>query len=117
MAKYINRKSQSIHIHVTRVDKGVYMFGSKQINVKLEEGLISVRVGGGYTSIDDFIDIYAPTELQKSAENRETSPQQRSPKAKAKIPKNPVSQFIPGSSPKAAAKTFQGSFSMTVQPS
>lgn len=63
MAKYVNRKSEKIHVHVSRVDKGVYLFGSKQIVVKLEEGQLCVRVGGGYTSIDDFIDIYSHTEL------------------------------------------------------
>ena len=31
--------------------------------VKVERGKIQVRVGGGYLSIDEFIDQYTPTEL------------------------------------------------------
>jgi hypothetical protein len=39
-----------------RESEGVYMFGSKKVAVKIEKDNIKIRVGGGYLSIDEFID-------------------------------------------------------------
>lgn len=39
---------------------GVYHFGSKRVYVRVDRDKISVRVGGGYLSIDEFLDIYTP---------------------------------------------------------
>eukprot|EP00351_Strombidinopsis_sp_SopsisLIS2011_P004231 CAMPEP_0116881298 /NCGR_PEP_ID=MMETSP0463-20121206/13429_1 /TAXON_ID=181622 /ORGANISM="Strombidinopsis sp, Strain SopsisLIS2011" /LENGTH=42 /DNA_ID= /DNA_START= /DNA_END= /DNA_ORIENTATION= len=39
-----------------RESEGVYEFGSKRVAVKVEKGKINVRVGGGYLSIDEFLD-------------------------------------------------------------
>ena len=42
-----------------RESEGVYKFGSKRVYLKVEKGgHIFVRVGGGFLSIDDFIDQY-----------------------------------------------------------
>ena len=41
------------------------MFGSKRVSVKVEKDCIKIRVGGGYLSIDEFIDQYTPLELEK----------------------------------------------------
>lgn len=41
------------------------MFGSKRVLVKQEKGKIAIRVGGGYMSIDEFLAIYTPIELDK----------------------------------------------------
>ena len=46
-----------------RKSEGVYEFGTKRIYVKIERGRIQIRVGGGYLSIDEFIDQYTPLEL------------------------------------------------------
>jgi hypothetical protein len=35
----------------------------------VEGGKIHVRVGGGYLSIDEFLDQYTPLELEKHARN------------------------------------------------
>jgi hypothetical protein len=48
-----------------RESDGVYMFGSKRIAVKVEQNNIKIRVGGGYLSIDEFIDQYTPVELER----------------------------------------------------
>ena len=48
-----------------RESEGVYEFGSKRIMVKVERDKIQVKVGGGYLSIDEFLDQYTPVELEK----------------------------------------------------
>jgi hypothetical protein len=39
-----------------RESQGVYSFGSKRIAVKVENDRINIRVGGGYLSIEEFLD-------------------------------------------------------------
>lgn len=39
-----------------RVEPGVYTFGSRKVNLRLELSKLKVRVGGGYISIDEFLD-------------------------------------------------------------
>jgi hypothetical protein len=39
-----------------RESEGVYQFGSKRVYVKIDKERINVRVGGGYLSIDEFLD-------------------------------------------------------------
>lgn len=48
-----------------RESEGIYQFGTKKIYVRVEQGKIIIRVGGGYLSIDEFLDIYTPLELEK----------------------------------------------------
>ena len=48
-----------------RESEGVYQFGSKKVSVKVEKDNIKIRVGGGYLSIDEFLDQYTPIELEK----------------------------------------------------
>lgn len=46
--------------------EGVYNFGSKKTNVKYEQSELKVRVGGGYLSIDEFVQQYLPLEIEKA---------------------------------------------------
>ena len=39
-----------------RESEGVYEFGSKRIMVKVERDKIQIKVGGGFLSIDEFIE-------------------------------------------------------------
>ena len=48
-----------------RESEGVYKFGSKRVAVKIEQDNIIIRVGGGYLSIDEFLDQYMAVELAK----------------------------------------------------
>lgn len=67
LAEYINNFPQrdKLRIMFMRESEGVYMFGSKRIAIKIENSSIKIRVGGGYLSIDEFIDQYTPTEMEK----------------------------------------------------
>ena len=48
-----------------RESEGVYQFGTKRIAVKVEKDNIKIRVGGGFLSLDEFLDQYTPAELEK----------------------------------------------------
>jgi len=48
-----------------RESEGVYQFGQRRISVKCDRDKISIKVGGGYLSIDEFLDQYTPVELEK----------------------------------------------------
>ena len=67
LAEFINNypDRNKLKIMFMRESEGVYMFGSKRVAVKVEKDSIKIRVGGGYLSIDEFIDQYTPVELEK----------------------------------------------------
>ena len=60
MAEYINsyseRFGEPLKIMFVRESPGIYHFGSKRVNVRIENSKIQIRVGGGFLSIDEFID-------------------------------------------------------------
>ena len=49
-----------------RLNPGIYQFGSKKICIRVEQGKINIRVGGGYLYIDDFLDQFTTLELEKA---------------------------------------------------
>ena len=67
LAEYINNypDHKKLKIMFMRESEGVYEFGSKRVNVRIEKGKILIRVGGGYMSIDEFLDQNTPVELEK----------------------------------------------------
>ena len=56
---------QKLKIMFMRESSGVYEFGSKRVMVRVERGKIQIKVGGGYLSIDEFLEQYTPEELAK----------------------------------------------------
>ena len=67
LAEYINNypDRQKLKIMFMRESAGVYEFGSSRVHVKVERGKILIKVGGGFMSIDEFLDQYTPVELEK----------------------------------------------------
>ena len=67
LAEFINNypERSKLKIMFMRETEGVYQFGSKRVAVKVEKDNIKIRVGGGYLSIDEFLDQYTPVELEK----------------------------------------------------
>jgi len=67
LAEFINNypERSKLKIMFMRESDGVYQFGGKKVAVKVEKGQIKIRVGGGYLSIDEFLDQYTPQELEK----------------------------------------------------
>ena len=67
LAEFINNfpERQKMKIMFLRESQGVYQFGSRRVAVAVMKDKINIRVGGGYLSIDEFLDQYTPTELEK----------------------------------------------------
>jgi chromosome segregation ATPase len=67
LAEYINNypDRSKLKIMFMRESEGIYLFGTRKIYVRVENHKIIIRVGGGYLSIDEFLDIYTPVELER----------------------------------------------------
>lgn len=65
LADYLAVQDIPVPIRFTRQGGGNYLFGSKKIYIKYENSKLLVRVGGGFTGIDEFLKIYTPVELEK----------------------------------------------------
>ena len=48
---------------MTRLGEGYYIFGTRKIFMKIQNGRLVVRVGGGYMYIDEFLETYSQSEL------------------------------------------------------
>jgi len=58
LADFINNypDRNKIKIMFLREAAGVYEFGTKRVEVRLAKGKLTIRVGGGYMGIDEFLD-------------------------------------------------------------
>lgn len=58
LAEFINNypERQKLKIMFMRESEGVYQFGTKRVAVRVDKDKINIRVGGGYLSIDEFLD-------------------------------------------------------------
>ena len=67
LAEYINNypDRQKLKIMFMRESEGTYQFGTKRVYVKCVKDKIEIRVGGGWLSVDEFLDQYTPAELEK----------------------------------------------------
>lgn len=67
LAEFINNypERQKLKIMFMRENEGVYQFGTKRVWIRVDKDKINIRVGGGYLSIDEFLDQYTPAELEK----------------------------------------------------
>jgi hypothetical protein len=68
LANFINKypERKKMGIMFLRESEGVYQFGQKRVYIKVEKGdKILCRVGGGYMSIQDFINQYSQEETEK----------------------------------------------------
>ena len=64
------KEFQPLKVPFVREDEGIYKFGSKKVAAMIcydREGFpqLKFRIGGGFLSIDEFIDIYTPQEIEK----------------------------------------------------
>ena len=55
-----------LQVMFIRLSPGIYSFGSKKVCIKVDNGKINIRIGGGYLRIDEFLDKYTTVELEKS---------------------------------------------------
>ena len=52
-------------MHFVRESEGIYKYGKKRVFMKIEGDQIIIRVGGGYLTIEEFIDQYCDGEQSK----------------------------------------------------
>lgn len=62
LAEYINNYPEraKLKIMFLRESEGIYQFGTKKVYVRVDQDKINIRVGGGFLSIDEFLDQYTP---------------------------------------------------------
>jgi hypothetical protein len=65
LAEYLNKRDSVVPVCFKRESYGVYFFGSKKIMIKVERDKIIVRTGGGLLPIEQFIDMYLVSEIDK----------------------------------------------------
>ena len=54
-----------IPIRFIRIGEGAYVFGSRKVHVKIINGKLAIRCGGGYMMLEEFIRLYAHQEIAK----------------------------------------------------
>lgn len=65
LSDYVNTRPGGVKVQFDREDHGIYNFGTKKIFVKLEQGKLLIRVGGGFMQVEDFVKLYSPVELER----------------------------------------------------
>ena len=62
LGEFINSypERKKLKIMFMRETEGIYQFGSRKVAVKVEQDRITVRVGGGYISVEEFLEQYTP---------------------------------------------------------
>jgi len=67
LAEFINNypDKHKLKVLFMRESEGIYSFRSKRVAIRVEQEKINIRVGGGYLSIDEFLEQYTPIEVQK----------------------------------------------------
>ncbi len=58
LAEYINRAPMALrdHMKFERESDGIYKYGKRRVFIKIEQDRIIIRVGGGYLTIEEFIE-------------------------------------------------------------
>lgn len=102
LASYLTERPEKVAVPFIRESKEIYTFGAKRVFVRLDQGKISVRVGGGFMPIEDFLAVYSKAELEKF----EAKTAQRSPSNIGKII-GKLSQSA-SMSPRKAAQIISG---------
>lgn len=67
LGEYINNAPSVIRskMDFVRESEGIYKYGKKRVFMKIEGDSVIIRVGGGYLTIEEFIDQYCSSENQK----------------------------------------------------
>ena len=69
LGEIMNRTKMPIKF--IRIGEGSYVFGSKRVHVKIINGKLAIRTGGGYMMLEEFIRLYAHQELLKLKTTRQ----------------------------------------------
>lgn len=59
------KEMKGTDILIQKISPNNYIFGTKKIYAKVSNGVLLIRVGGGFMGIEDFFNIYGEQELIK----------------------------------------------------
>lgn len=62
LAEFI-KFNNKLEVEFQRLSPGQYLFGTRKITCKVLNDKLMVRIGGGYTSIEEFVISYGEKEL------------------------------------------------------
>lgn len=67
LADYINNNQthKKASLLFVREQEGIYSYGKRKVFIKIEKDSIIIRVGGGFLTLDEFIENYSPYEIRK----------------------------------------------------
>ena len=75
LGNYLNSRDLGLSVPFIREGGGVYVFGTRKILINYERNKLTVKVGGGFLPIEEFINAYSDIELEKFiAKCKELSP-------------------------------------------
>ena len=78
LGNYLNGRDLGLAVPFIREGGGVYFFGTRKILINYERQRLTVKVGGGFLPIEEFINAYSDVEVEKFM----TKCQELSPKTK-----------------------------------
>jgi myosin heavy subunit len=119
IATFSNSQSKVLPVPLLREDQGTYVFGSRRVFVKLEEGQVIVRVGGGFIPLEEFITTYTDLELDK-LQARESELTTRHQSLLRKLASQAAVESLQSkteASPSKAAKLMKDYFASSLFPS
>ena len=76
IGEFINQREEPLTVPFTRENTGVYLFGTRRIFVKIEQGKLIFKCGGGYMLPEELVAVYTHNELEKQMAKRAASMQQ-----------------------------------------
>jgi hypothetical protein len=62
LADTVNQREKPLEINFARESPGIYIFGTKKISLRVENGRILIQVGQGQMGFDEFINTYTSLE-------------------------------------------------------
>lgn len=65
LANYLNSRNAVLPLPFIRETEGIYFYGTKKITISVERQKLTIKVGGGYMFIDEFIEKHTQSELEK----------------------------------------------------
>ena len=65
LALHLNQSDDTLLVPFSRIENGVYLFGTKKVLLKLERNKLQVKVGGGFLPIEKFLEEYEMLEKEK----------------------------------------------------
>ena len=61
LEKYV--ESHLVNVPINRIDPSKYLFGTKVISAQIINGVLMIRVGGGFMGIEEFVDKHSKKEI------------------------------------------------------